>query len=130
MPYTDVELRKKYNRERYLKLRLEYQKILGGKCNKCCSTDSLEIDHKDRVKKTLPTNKFLSVNKILVLKELKKCQLLCNKCHKTKSILESGKKVAKGNHGTTSSYRYCKCELCKEANRNYIRSYRGSVAER
>lgn len=27
-------------------------------------------------------------------------------------------------HGTLSMYRYCKCDLCKECNRNYFRLYK------
>ena len=32
---------------------------------------------------------------------------------------ESGKKSASGTHGTLSSFRYCKCALCKEARNGY-----------
>ncbi|MEK6880406.1 MAG: hypothetical protein AABY22_12390 [Nanoarchaeota archaeon] len=60
-------------------------KYLGGSCAKCKSSNELEFDHiisKD--KKFEISQKLLSSKKVL-LKELKKCQLLCRKCHVKKT---------------------------------------------
>ena len=55
---------------------------------------------------------------------MKKCQLLCKKHHTDKTIVDTGKKLAKGTHGTISSYRYCKCDACREAANKLSREYR------
>lgn len=88
---------------------------MGGKCNKCLSTMSLEFDHIEP-----ETCDFrISGNNLnkswgCILEELKKCQLLCKKHHKEKT---SKDRLAK--HGTISRYFHrklpCRCELCKEA---------------
>ena len=62
--------------------------------------------------------------KVWATRNMEKCQLLCFSYHSKKTILESGKKIARGNHGTVSTVRYCKCELCKKAKREYMREYR------
>lgn len=102
--------------------------LLGGKCWKCGSTNRMEIDHIDPKTKKFEIGKMWSRawNKILI--ELKKCQLLCHDCHRIKTTIERGQTPALGTHGTLSSYRYCKCPLCRKANsdwsRNYMREYR------
>jgi 5-methylcytosine-specific restriction endonuclease McrA len=94
---------------------------LGGKCVTCGSTTDLELDHTDRRTKAFDLAKLWSVSKVRFAAELAKCQLLCQRCHRMKSILERGHKVARGTHGTVSSYRYCHCELCRAAWRKYAR---------
>jgi len=50
--------------------------------------------------------------------------LLCKKCHEEKTLLDMGRVSAKITHGTVSSYRYCKCELCKKAKSEYMKVFR------
>lgn len=114
-----------------LKRKIRIHEILGGKCNQCGSVNNLEVDHRDRTKKSLTFGKRWHQKWANSLIEIKKCQLLCKNCHQKKSILESGKKIAKGTHGTLSSYKYCKCDLCKQAKADYMKNYtrmRNSVA--
>ena len=98
-------------------------KLLGGKCIKCNSIKRLEIDHIDPKTKSFEIASLWSRSWTKTLEELKKCQLLCHQCHTKKTILERGQTSAKGTHGTLSSYRYCHCELCKKANRNWTNEY-------
>lgn len=119
-----------YMRNRYHERRKEAFEILDGRCSKCESTQNLEIDHKDRNKKVFDGTRMTSVSREKFLAEIAKCQLLCRKCHDVKTIVELGKKVAKGTHGTLSSYRYCKCYLCRKVKSEYMRAYnsKGRVA--
>lgn len=120
MAYTKEE-RRAYNLARYHRIRNAAIASLGGKCSKCDSVDRLQLDHIDPSKKEMEISRFLDRPLSDFHEELKKCQVLCRKCHKEKSILESGKKVAEGTHGTLSSYRYCHCVLCKKAKSDYAK---------
>lgn len=104
-----------YMFNRYLEKIKEYIDMLGGKCVKCGENKNLEFDHIDPNTKSFNICVGWSRRKEVIVEELKKCQLLCKSCHVEKSIVESGKKIAKNTHGTISSYRYCKCDLCKMA---------------
>ena len=113
-----------YMKKRYHQRRKLAIKLLGGKCIKCNSKKRLEVDHKNKKKKTMKFDRMAGVSMKRFLNELKICQLLCKKCHQKKTIIERGNKIAKGKHGKISSYRYCKCKLCKKAKRDWFREYR------
>lgn len=107
-----------YEKARYRRRMAEMFEILGGKCAKCGSVERLELDHIDPLSKESTLAKMWSFSWENILAELSKCQLLCHKCHRRKSILERGHQVATGIHGTVSSYRHCgppKCDACKRA---------------
>jgi 5-methylcytosine-specific restriction endonuclease McrA len=114
--------------ERYHKRMGEAISSLGGKCVKCGATEDLEIDHVNPAEKSFTVSMLWSVSKERFEAELSKCQLLCKKCHNEKSILEAGKKLVKNQdvHGTLSSYRYCKCELCRAAKSAYTKIHKCS----
>ncbi len=116
-----------YHMKRYYKQKNIIIDILGGKCIKCGSNKKLEIDHIDRKDKRFSITRLLSHSKESVILETKKCQLLCKECHIQKTIIETGKKPAKGNHGTLSSYRYCKCDLCRKAKQEWMIKYKNSL---
>lgn len=123
--------REKYNEymrdyllRRYHKRRKDALKQLGGKCKKCGSKKRLELDHINPKKKSFNISKLWSVSKEKYAAELMKCQILCCECHEKKSIKERGFKVAKGRHGTISSYRYCRCARCRKAKSKANREYR------
>jgi len=113
-----------YMKKRYRQRRRKALQKLGGRCQNCESKKDLQIDHVDPTKKSFSVSKLWSIAEEKFWKELEKCQLLCQKCHSKKSIIERGMKIAKGTHGTLSSYRYCHCKLCKAARRKWATSYR------
>jgi len=113
-----------YMIDRYHKRRNEALQRLGNRCNQCPITEDLEFDHIDPSTKLFTIGKMWSVSKLKFEEELKKCQLLCRKCHEAKSIIDAGYKPARNIHGTLSSYRYCKCALCKAAKSNYSKTHK------
>jgi hypothetical protein len=106
-------------KERYYVSKQEVIAQLGGKCAICGSTEKLEIDHINPEDKSFDVTTQVSHNKGLVAEEIKKCQLLCHPCHLEKTIRERGQKIARGIHGSLSSYRYCKCPFCTEVHSKY-----------
>ena len=62
---------------------------MGGQCVSCGTTDNLEFDHINPLDKSLNiTHKLVLKNAYQleeVVQELKKCQLLCEQCHKKKT---------------------------------------------
>lgn len=127
MPHADKAEYNAYMAEymlrRYHAKRAEIVAALGGKCAKCGSIDQLEIDHADAKGKAYNIAKIWNYSDGRLQEELKKCQLLCEECHSIKSIFERGMKPAKGTHGTLSSARYCDCDLCKQARKDYAKQY-------
>lgn len=111
--------------DRYYRRREAAIVQLGGKCVVCGSDKDLEIDHIDPKDKEISFGKAISGwSEERIQKELAKAQLLCKEHHTLKSIADRGHKVAKGTHGTISSYRYCKCAECKAANAAAVRRHR------
>lgn len=63
-------------------------------------------------------------------RELKKCQLLCRRCHTKKLLKDAGLKPARGTHGTLSAVRYCDCARCRGAKNAYERDRRRKMRRR
>lgn len=81
------------------------------------------VDHIDATQKSFNVGKGLpGMAKAKLDAEMEKCQLLCDDCHKAKSIVDAGKKP--WAHGTISGYRYCRCEACKSAKAAYTKEAR------
>jgi 5-methylcytosine-specific restriction endonuclease McrA len=81
-----------YIRE-YLKVwrkarRLEAIAYLGGECVHCGRKRDLEFDHVDPRTKALPSNRLMTASKAAFWAEIRKCQLLCKRCHIRKSQAE------------------------------------------
>lgn len=110
---------REYHIKQYYRVRKEMVDSLGGKCAKCGCADGLELDHIDRSTKLLEISKIWAYSKEIRDAELVKCQPLCSDCHSLKSINERGHSPARGTHGSLSSYRYCHCDECKAAKREY-----------
>jgi 5-methylcytosine-specific restriction endonuclease McrA len=106
--------------------------LLGGVCS-CGSTDRLEFDHIDPSTKKFTVGRLMSYSEAAVLEELKKCQLLCFKCHRKKTAEEQrGREpVNKGKwrHGTTTSYmaKKCRCDECRSFYSKYKRGRRATL---
>lgn len=115
---------KEYMLRRYHKKMTEAKLKLGNKCFKCNCTENLQLDHIDPESKNFTIAKLWNSKPEIFNAELAKCQLLCLKCHQEKTLLDMGRISAKNTHGTLSSYRYCKCSLCRKANTEYVRMKR------
>lgn len=114
---------REYHIQRYYRLRNQALILLGNKCRVCGSKEKLQIDHVNRKFKSFEVTRMLSVSLKRFYNEIKKCQILCQTCHADKTALELGKKIARNTHGTLSSYRYCKCNICKKVNSDYMKAY-------
>ena len=125
----DLEETRRYHRDRCRRLRLEYVALLGGKC-KCGAEDNLHFDHINPATKSFTIGDKITKPRGEILEEIKKCQLLCASCHSDKTISDLGKSKAKGTHGTLSSFRYCKCVLCKQAKRDYMKTYKSKMKQK
>lgn len=120
---SNKEYMNNYMKKRWLKRRLEAINKLGGKCSKCFSEENLQFDHKDSSTKIASIARMSSMSEKIFWEEIDKCQLLCLKCHQEKTLIDLNQKDAKIIHGTVSSYRYCKCELCRQAKSDYMKEY-------
>jgi 5-methylcytosine-specific restriction endonuclease McrA len=128
MGYTG-EQKRQYQRQWLADRRQRAIEILGGRCVKCSTTEDLEIDH------VVPASKlgYASIGGNLwswswtrIVKELARCQLLCKKCHKEKTLSEQ----RGSEHGTAGAYRNrkCRCDICKEWSKLSKRAYRARAA--
>lgn len=122
------EYMRDYMLRRYHERMNQARAFLGGKCAKCGDVNDLELDHIDRSTKSFTIGSLWSVNKEKFWAEVRKCQLLCLKCHAEKTLVDLGQKSAKLTHGTLSSYRYCKCPDCKKAKADYMKARKSSIA--
>lgn len=98
-----------------------------GPCVKCGSWDRLEFDHIDPASKGSDKDASTHMwtwSEERLQAELKKCQILCYDCHKTKSIQQYAITFPQV-HGTWQSYcrhtNPCKCTECLKAWREYTR---------
>lgn len=116
--------RKEYMLERYYIRRDYAYKKLGGKCIVCGSKEELNLDHLDPKQKSFNISQLWSISQERFDVELDKCQILCKTCHKAKNLMDKNTKAAIRTHGTLSSYRYCKCQQCRDAYKIYWQSYK------
>lgn len=117
------EYMREYMLKRYHERRKQALEILGGKCVKCSTTEQLEIDHIDRLTKTMDLGKLWSCAKKRYFEELKLCQLLCKEHHEAKSAQEKSVEHGQGLTGR----RNCRCELCAPLKNKYNRERYGSL---
>jgi flagellar biosynthesis GTPase FlhF len=62
-------------------------KMLGGKCLGCGTTKNLQFDHIDRTEKSFCIGSSLASKLEKLVEEANKCQLLCEKCHQHKTLI-------------------------------------------
>lgn len=83
----------------------------GKRCVRCGSTESLQLDHVDPLRKVDHRIWNWATERREV--ELAKCQPLCEECHKDKTRSEQRARVA---HGTNTMYNMgCRCDECRLA---------------
>lgn len=105
-----------YQLRRYHERMERFRQLLGGVCMQCGSTKNLHIDHIDPKSKDRKISHAWNWRDEAVLEELKKCQLLCERCH-----------LAKHNspHGAIRRYQKgCRCYACRAASAAFGRKYR------
>lgn len=81
----DREYHRQYSMDYYYRKKAELIQLLGGRCCKCGSEEALEFDHIDPQTKLFAISSLLSHAWTEVLEEVKKCQLLCKRCHIAKT---------------------------------------------
>ena len=82
MPIADPEARRKYQREWYAKRRADY--LADKCCVRCGATVDLRLDHIDP--KTKVSHSIWSWSQERRDAEIAKCQVLCEPCHKKKTV--------------------------------------------
>jgi 5-methylcytosine-specific restriction endonuclease McrA len=109
---------REYQKARYERRRAMFIEELGGVCVECGLSDNLEFDHINPETKSFNVAKKMANGAEAVLREeIAKCQLLCQSCHKKKSI--AGKEVGHGE-GLTGK-KNCRCDLCKPLKNEHSR---------
>jgi hypothetical protein len=99
MLYKGKQQHAEYQKARQKRLRKAWL-AKEGPCICCTSWDNLEVDHIKSKQKVDHHVWLWSTSRRE--EELKKCQVLCNTCHKRKSRWQ---RMAYGRHGTDSMYR-------------------------
>ena len=114
------EGKNKYLRQLRTKRRKFAYNSFGGKCNKCGSEEWLQFDHIDPKTKLYSIGEIWGTKEEIFIEELKKCQLLCQKCHieKNKKEIKDGvyRTTPPAKHGGMRMYwKYkCRCDLCRK----------------
>lgn len=116
-----------WDKRKYFERRTEAILLLGGVCVVCGTELGLEFDHIDPKTKSFTLAHGWSRRREVLMAEVRKCQLLCHVHHQIKTLSDAGLVPAWRQHGTVSSYRYCKCPDCRAAksisNRTYLRAH-------
>lgn len=114
-----------YQQRRYRRVMARIIRDLGGKCVTCGTRFFLQTDHIDKkTKKFNISTGIYKKSKREVQEEVKKCQLLCRKCHREKGIREGD--VVEAGHGSFSMYarKKCRCTLCVKAKSERDKAWR------
>jgi len=95
------EYQRKYQKNRYHERKKQAIDMLGGKCSSCGTTKKLELDHKKPGTKSFTITKLWSVPEAEFKKEVKKCRLLCNSCHRKNTSKQRENGTVKSVPGKT-----------------------------
>ena len=108
MPLATKEAQREYQRIWMRNRREEFFK--DKVCSECGSREKLVLHHVDKSRKK--DHKIWSWRKDRRERELKKCIVLCDKCHCELHAAEQRKFI----HGTATAYRHykCRCDECKK----------------
>lgn len=109
----------------------QFIELLGGKCERCGKKKNLQFDHKNPKRKEFRIADRLDAPEDVLKKEVRKCRLLCEKCHreKTREKWEFGGKPAR--HGSIWYYksRGCRCYRCRKVMSEYNKARRAVLKE-
>jgi len=101
VPYKDPDAQREYMRL-WIKRRRDEWFAKNGPCNKCGTIENLQLDHIDP--KTKKHHAVWSWSEKRRNKELRKCQVLCKKCHLSKTKVDGSyfKKTHRGEKNGNS----------------------------
>jgi 5-methylcytosine-specific restriction endonuclease McrA len=125
MPCKTKEDQRKYQREWILKRRSAWLKA-NGPCVRCGSWENLEVDHIDPKEKKFNPAGVWSRKREAREEELNKCQVLCEGCHKNKTLEDQGGYT----HGVNNYNRGCRCDVCTQDKLHHNRLYRQRTRDR
>jgi hypothetical protein len=120
MPYRDPVMQRDFQKEWIAARRVGWL-AENGPCALCGSRRNLEVDHVDPEKKV--SHRVWSWSKERRDAELAKCQVLCGRCHKKKSVEYQRRHTTHGLTMYTGVSR-CRCRACCAANTEYRRQWR------
>ena len=120
MPYKNPEARRKYMRLWMKRRRDEF--FHDKTCEKCPSSENLELHHKDPASKI--SHRIWGWSKERREAEIAKCSVLCYKCHRAYEYEKMSR------HGIGGYQRGCRCEVCRGANNARVRKQRTSRGRR
>lgn len=117
-----------YMANRYKEFMREALDFLGNKCVDCGVNENLEFDHTNPSTKEFQISSGSKYSKEKFFKEVKKCELRCNKCHIEKSkkdVCEMRTGYREMPHGTYWKYKkyLCRCGQCTDAYVQKSREY-------
>lgn len=112
-----------YSKERLQNLKKYVFDKLGNKCAKCGGNNNLQLDHIDPTYKH-NMHSVWEMAEDHIDEELENCQLLClSPCHVDKTLSEQGTKRITEHGRSMYVAKKCRCDICREANREYRRNY-------
>ena len=129
MGYKDPSHMLKYQNNWMKARRLDWLKE-NGPCVRCGSILNLEVDHIDPDKKV--SHRIWSFNEERRKAELSKCQVLCEVCHKKKTLEDFRDKYThcpKGHEYTPENTRLKKgtnSRMCRTCDKDYRRKRRST----
>lgn len=117
--------REYFNNRRHMR-RQKFLELLGGMCERCGSKKNLHFDHKNPARKEFRIADRLDAPEKVLKKEVRKCRLLCEKCHRDKTLEKSEHGQNKSRHGTLHRYKHfkCRCKKCRQAMSEYNKKRR------